>query len=250
MCVRVCVAPRSLQLGVVSSDVYHVLIKFAALRVLFSTVGNIGDAIMVQVRSEMRPPNGSAGSEGEGEDPELLSNTPPLEMREYLESVYARNEAYAVERASGNNSLSSSPTNIGGKGASCFFLFACCCICLFLPQGAPDHILTAHCCRFVDTMHGAFLSRFEQYRTGRAGERAGGPVDAAAAPGAQHAAHPRLHSGHRKRRATTAAAGCVRHGVLGFGVLWKCRFDSIFACLPSPNISRRFYHTHSTFYPL
>jgi hypothetical protein len=66
--------------------------------------GNISDTIMAQVRSEMQRPS----AEGE-----LLSKAPPLEMSDYLESVYQRNQAYANGNSPGKNSSTSK-----GKGIS------------------------------------------------------------------------------------------------------------------------------------
>lgn len=65
--------------------------------------GRITDTIMAQVRSEMKAPADMKidipGRE-EGGSVELLSKTPPLEMSDYLDSVYQRNAAYAAALSS------------------------------------------------------------------------------------------------------------------------------------------------------
>jgi hypothetical protein len=70
---------------------------------------------MAQVRSEMHAPVGQT-TVGHSSSADMLSTTPPLEMSDYLEAVYARNKAYVATQ-----STTTGASNSPGKGEASLY---------------------------------------------------------------------------------------------------------------------------------
>jgi hypothetical protein len=71
---------------------------------------------MAQVRSEMHAPVGYTTA-GHSSSADMLSTTPPLEMSDYLESVYARNKVYVATQ-----STTTGASNSPGKGEASLYI--------------------------------------------------------------------------------------------------------------------------------